>query len=81
MLGDFGRTLDREGLTDLLRRKCELRGISFDSLRDFFTEGLVSEAETHWDSNLRPFVANLPACTEVLGGLRSILPDYFPDLK
>ena len=81
VLEDFGQTLDREGLTDLLRRKCEHRGVSFNSLRDFFTEGLVSEAERHWDNNLRTFVPNLPPCTEVLDRLKLILPDYFPDLR
>src|SRR5262249_41739615 len=80
VLSQFGEHLDRSLLPDTLARKAKHRDVSYAGLDDFFTEQLVNEAQTHWDSNLRPFVANLPAVDLVLSELRAMLPAYFPDL-
>lgn len=81
VLGVFGDTLEREGLTDLLHQKSVHRGVQYRSLDDFFPEALVAEVRTHWNRSLGPFVFPLPACEEVLVGLKSLLVGFFPALK
>jgi uncharacterized protein len=75
----YAATLDVAILPDLLARKCAVRGVSFESLDDFFTAELVSEAQRHWQGNLAPFVRDLPTCDEVLSSLKITLRDrVFP---
>ena len=56
------------------------RDVSYQSLHDFFSDELVSEAHRHWDTNLGPFVTNLPECQKVLDRLRKLLSEMLPDL-
>ncbi|MDP8238402.1 MAG: nucleotidyl transferase AbiEii/AbiGii toxin family protein [Candidatus Hatepunaea meridiana] len=65
--------LSGEQILLLLERKCEHRGVSFQSLDDFFSEKLITEAYKHWEPNLAPFVAELPDCSAVLKELRILL--------
>lgn len=81
VLTAFGETLDRSCLPELLARKCAHRGVSFQSLDDFFTETLLSEARKHWKTNLTTFVAGAPDCDAVIDRLRGDLPNYFPSLS
>jgi hypothetical protein len=53
---------------------------SYQSLHDFFSDELVSESHRHWDTNLGPFVINLPECQKVLDQLRILLSEIFSDL-
>ena len=41
------------------------RDVSYQSLHDFFSDELVSEAHQHWDTDLGPFVINLLECRKV----------------
>ena len=77
ILDAFGDSLEHEQFGLLLERKCEHRGVSFLGLDDFFSDALVAEAHLHWDANLRPFVAQLPECDEVLGRLKAGLRNLF----
>lgn len=76
-----GIEIDRGDLRDLLKRKSAHRRVDYASLDDFFTIELQAEAHRHWEGTLRPFVPELPACTEVLAELKSLLPSFFPDLS
>ena len=67
-------------MSDLLRRKNAHRGVSYNSLDDFFTAELEAEARRNWESNLRPFVPELPTWDGVLTDLKRLLPNLFPDL-
>jgi hypothetical protein len=80
ILRDFGSSLTGVELGNLLRRKSLHRGVSYGSLDDFFTSELEGEAHRNWESNLRPFVPELPDCDEVLAELKQHLPAFFPDL-
>ena len=77
ILDTFGASLDGEQLVPLLRAKCQHRGVSFSGLDDFFSEDLVAYASDHWDASLRPFVAQLPGCHDVLDQLRLLLGPLF----
>jgi len=80
ILRDFGPSMKSVDLSGLLRRKSAHRGVSYSSLDDFFSAELEGEARRNWESNLRPFVPELPACDDVLAELKQLLPDFFPDL-
>jgi hypothetical protein len=80
ILRDFGPSLKNIDLSDLLRRKSAHRGVSYNSLDDFFTTQLEAEARRNWDGNLRPFVPELPAWDDVLAELKRLLPNFFPGL-
>ncbi|HKE05392.1 MAG TPA: nucleotidyl transferase AbiEii/AbiGii toxin family protein, partial [Blastocatellia bacterium] len=73
ILRDFGPSMKNVDLSDLLRRKSAHRGVSYGSLDDFFNAELEGEARRNWESNLKPFVSELPACDEVLAELKRLL--------
>src|SRR6266511_4824983 len=52
ILRDFGPSLKNIDLSGLLRRKSAHRGVSYNSLDDFFTADLEAEARRNWESNL-----------------------------
>jgi hypothetical protein len=53
--------------------------VSYNSLDHFFTAELEAEARRNWESNLRPFVPELPTWDGVLTDLKRLLPNFFPD--
>ncbi|MCD6183039.1 MAG: nucleotidyl transferase AbiEii/AbiGii toxin family protein [Thermovirga sp.] len=73
ILNKFGAGLNRKEIGFLLERKNAHRGVSYQSINDFFSEELISEAYRHWNSSLGPFVAELPECQKVLEELRALL--------
>lgn len=79
ILNEFGEGIDRQQIGTLLELKNAHRGVSFRGLNDFFSDRLVSEAHRHWDTNLAPFVTELPECREVLDRLRMLLRNLLPD--
>lgn len=80
ILKEFSHNLDCDQIPGLLEHKSAHRGVSYQSLDDFFSDELVSEANRHWESNLRPMVAELPECKEVLDHLRALLVALLPGL-
>jgi hypothetical protein len=77
ILTEFSHNLNYKTINRLLQKKCIHRGVKYKSLLDFFSDELVSEAHKHWDSNLRPFVKELPECQYVLDQLRILLNELF----
>ncbi len=77
ILNQYREGLASDQIKELLDRKCEHRDVSFDSLDDFFTKELVEEAHKHWDTNLAPFIADLPECDRVLSELRESFASIF----
>jgi hypothetical protein len=80
ILDKFSAGLNREEVGSLLERKNAHRGVSYQSINDFFSDELVSEAYRHWDSSLGPFVTELPECRKVLEQLRALLRDLLPGI-
>lgn len=74
ILRQFQNELDRNILEELLRKKSEVRDVSFHVLDDFFTQELVSEAQRHWTATLTAFVPDLPSSDQVLRELKELLP-------
>ena len=69
----YGETFKREMLMPLLEQKCTHRKVAYRSVDDFFTDKLLSEARTHWQSTLGSFIADLPPLENVIGDLRYFL--------
>lgn len=80
ILEKFSDRLESEHIGPLLERKSMHRAVSYQSLHDFFTDELVSEALRYWDTSLGPFVTELPECREVLDRLMVLLRELIPDL-
>lgn len=76
---DIWEILNRESpsvlaVTDILQRKCSLRGVGFQSSRDFLTPALEEVARREWTQQLLPFVPQAPPAERVLADLEVLLP-------
>ena len=73
ILKQYANDLDHQKLLPLLRKKCEVRGVDFKAIEDFFTKELVTEAERSWDTMLATFVPDLAPFDVVQSELREML--------
>lgn len=80
IMRDFGPSLERVDLDDLLRKKSAHRGVTYATIADFFTAELEEEARQHWTGTLGSFVPELPACEQVLAELKELAPKHFRGL-
>ena len=62
--------LDRALVGTLLPQKCCVRGVSFESVNDFFHEGVVDRAGIDWMRNLRRVAPGAPDFDVCLAELR-----------
>ncbi|GAB4504896.1 MAG: nucleotidyl transferase AbiEii/AbiGii toxin family protein [Anaerolineales bacterium] len=60
-------------LRSLVEQKCQLRGISFESLDQFFAASLKEVAYREWKNQILPFVPAAPSPEQVLSDLESLL--------
>jgi uncharacterized protein len=70
VLGDFEKDLDVRVIPAVLRKKCDVRNVSFSSADDFFAEGLLAEVDAAWTQSLAALVSDLPPLSKVLSELR-----------
>ncbi len=74
---DLWEILRREAslppLRNLVEQKCRQRGISFESLEQFFAAPLKEEAYREWKNQILPFVPVAPSPEQVLSELESLL--------
>lgn len=80
IFNQFGSHLNPGMLPELLEQKAAHAEVSYQSVADFFTEELKTEALEHWQATLGTFVEDLPSCQEVLDTLQGMVPRYFPNL-
>lgn len=73
LLTTFDRKIDKTLVPSLLEQKCAHRDVGYSCVDDFFTKELMNEARTHWNSNLRPFVSQLPSCDIVIEDLKGFV--------
>lgn len=74
VLGAYGDAIDREAVRRILPVKCAVRGVSFQTVDDFFPPGLVALVTDAWEGDLGGVVAELPRSDETLKALQSYLP-------
>lgn len=77
IISDFTQDINLDGMEELLGKKCSHRGVSFESLEDFFTPELIAEAGRSWPATVGKFVKDSPDSEKVIEGLRRLLPDVF----
>ena len=70
ILGAYQDRLDLTGFAQLLREKCEIRGVGFQAAEDFFGNKMLAYVERTWDQWLGSLVPHLPTCETVMGQLR-----------
>ncbi|MFO8007907.1 MAG: nucleotidyl transferase AbiEii/AbiGii toxin family protein [Candidatus Brocadiia bacterium] len=75
VLNTYRDALELSGFETLLRRKCEVRNVTFDCASDFFHEPMLRQVKRTWKQWLGPLVADLPAFDTVIGQVRSELPE------
>lgn len=66
--------LELSGFEFLLRRKCEVRDVTFERAGDFFQEPMLSYVDRTWEQWLGSLVVQLAPFDTVIGGLRRELP-------
>lgn len=74
VLKSYRDTLDLSGFRSFLRRKCEVRDVSFGGPDDFFPPSIMNHVEKTWDQWLGPLVVDLPPFDVVIEELREQLP-------
>jgi hypothetical protein len=65
-----------ETLIPLLKEKCAVRDVSFESPLDFITDNLRAVAVAEWDQQLLPFVPTAPGALLVLSEVEQSLQEY-----
>lgn len=76
ILSNYGHTIKRELLPDLVHQKCSTKAVSLGSIDDLFQEKLL-ESLKEWNMWLEPIVPNLPDSSRVLKELRMQLEEIF----
>jgi len=56
-----------------VRRKCEVRDVTFESPESFLAEELLAVARREWNQQLLPFVSNAPPVEQVLAEVRPLI--------
>jgi len=59
---------------DLVRRKSDLRGVTFSSPQDFLAEELLNVARREWQAQLSPFLLQPVLVERVLSDLQILIP-------
>ncbi len=67
-----------EDFADLLRRKCDARGVAYGGVEDFLQNPALDEAQRTWDGQLGNLTTNLPPFETVVRDLRQALPALVP---
>lgn len=66
ILTEYKDSLDLAGFDALLRKKCEVRGIAFASLDDFFPPQILADVTGSWEQSLGPLVTELPPLDRII---------------
>lgn len=60
----------KETIPDLVKQKCAVRNLTFETPAEFFAEPLLQIARAEWRVQILPFVANAPSPEQVLAELK-----------
>ena len=70
ILTEYKDSLDLAEFDALLRQKCEVRGVTFESPDDFFPAQILANVTRTWEQSLGPLVTDLPPLDRVINSLR-----------
>jgi predicted nucleotidyltransferase component of viral defense system len=60
----------KETIPDLVKQKCAVRNLTFETPSDFFAEPLLQVARAEWRAQILPFVSDAPAPEQVVAELK-----------
>jgi hypothetical protein len=66
VLKNYSSTVDNNRLIETLHKKCQYRDVTYKTIDDFFTPGLLKEAHQHWQATLGNLISERPECYYVL---------------
>ena len=69
ILQEYGQTIDKSLIPELVQKKCESKNVSLHSVDDLFQDRLM-ECLREWDQWLSPIVPNLPEKETVIKELK-----------
>lgn len=69
ILTEYKDSLDLAGFDALLRQKCHVRGVEFESPDDFFPPQILADVTRSWERSLGPLVTDLPPLDRVTNSL------------
>ena len=75
VLQAYPEQIDNSAFSDLLFRKCEVRGVRFDGAFSFFEKKLLEHVERTWSQWLGPLVPALPRFDLVVRELGPLIED------
>lgn len=58
--------INKPELIPLLKKKCELRNINYQTPHDFLSQELLNAARTEWLQQVAPFIPSAPSADEIL---------------
>lgn len=70
---DYQTSIISKTLIEILGKKCKHRNVTYQSVDDFFTHELVTEANQHWQSTLGILVNQLPECQIILDEVKNFM--------
>ncbi len=70
LFSDYGHEIDAAAFPELLRAKCDVRGMAFSGPDDFFQEQMVRTVNATWEQWLGPLVPDLPPFDAICEPLR-----------
>jgi len=68
-------------IPDLVRRKSDLRGVTFSSPQDFLAEELLNVARREWQAQLLPFLSHPVPVEQVLSDLQILIPALWKEAR
>lgn len=71
------KEINFSAIPDIFRRKCQIRGVTFAEVGDFFPPVLISEIKKNWEGGLKEVVASVPPFQIVREELESALREIF----
>lgn len=77
ILHTYGDSLNLDIVPSLVEKKCDHKGVIFNSLDDVFQEKLLLNVEKEWETWLADIVTDLPNKDKVLEDLKAGLADVF----
>lgn len=76
MLNSFQDELNSTTILETLSRKCEGRGVTYQSINDFFDVKAQEAVQRDWEQWLSPMIYPLPEYEKVISELRRDLKDF-----
>ena len=80
ILKEFKSALNLKGFREAFIKKCELKGILFEGLEQFFNQAdYLKRVEDDWQQYLKGLIVDLPLFTETIDELKVLTNEVFKD--